>query len=189
MHRNRMILPLALIAPLALAGLAGCSSKPDPVPVETADMATGSSTGAPGLAGADTKAMQAAKVSMTDARVQLPAVPGRPAAGYFVLTPGPDASGNVTSVAVGHFARAEFHQSKLEGGVMTMGPIDSLPLVPGKPIVFAPGGFHVMLFDGDGLLKPGDRTEITLTLDTGKKIIASASVTAAGGEAMPGMKM
>jgi len=62
-------------------------------------------------------------------------------------------------------------------------------LVPGKPIVFAPGSYHVMLFDSDGTLKPGGKTTLTLTLDDGEKITAPARVTAPGGDDMGSMKM
>ena len=174
MRRSSVIVPIALIM------LAGCSSKPDTLPLATPDATASAAVIAP---------VVQSKAELSDPVVQLPAVPGRPAAAYFVLTPGPQASGSVVSVAVGHFARAEFHQSKMEGGVMTMGPVDSLLLTPGKPIVFAPGGYHVMLFDGDSVLKPGDRTQITLTLDTGETIIASAKVKATGGDDMAAMNM
>jgi len=171
-----------LIVPFALIALAGCSSKPDTAPLPTPDTESSAPTDAASVASA------AAKLSLADATVQLPAVPGRPAVAYFVLTVGPDASGSLVGVNVGHFARAEFHQSKMAGGVMTMDPVDQLPLTPGKPIVFAPGNYHVMLFDGDGALKPGDHTAVTLTLDNGDKVIGSAKVTATGGD-MGGMKM
>jgi copper(I)-binding protein len=174
MRRNCLIVPVALIA------LAGCSARPDATPSDSPDAATSTpvdvSTGAPALA-------------LADAVVQLPAVPGRPAAAYFVLTVGPDAKGSLVAVSVAHFARAELHQSKMEGGMMTMDPVSALPLTPGKPIVFAPGSYHVMLFDGDGTLKPGDHTALTLTFDNGDKITASAKVTAPGGDDMGGMKM
>jgi hypothetical protein len=169
-----------LIVPCVLLALAGCSNKTDPVPSDLVSAEPAMPTNVP---------IAAPKLALADASVQLPAVPGRPSAAYFVLTVGPDASGNLVGVTVGHFARAEFHQSKMEGGVMSMNPVDTLPLTPGKPIVFAPGGYHVMLFDGDGTLKPGDRTALTLTLDNGDKITASAKVTAPGGDDMGGMKM
>jgi copper(I)-binding protein len=168
-----------LIVPLFVVAVAGCSDKPDPV-------ASASFSAQPALP--TNVQIKTPDLALGDARVQLPAVPGRPAVAYFVMTVGPDAKGSVVGVNVGHFARAEFHQSKMEGGVMTMAPVDQLLLTPGKPIVFAPGGYHVMLFDGDGTLNPGDRTQVTLTLDTGEKVISSAKVTGPGGD-MGGMKM
>jgi copper(I)-binding protein len=169
-----------LIVPLACIALAGCSAKPTGAPEAT-------QTAAQSIA--DDGPTAATGLALADATVQLPAVPGRPAVAYFVLTVGDDATGKLVAVHVDHFARAEMHLSKMEGTTMTMSPVDALPLTPGKPIVFAPGSYHVMLFDSDGLLKPGSHTTITLTLDSGDKISAQARVTAPGGDEMPGMKM
>jgi len=169
-----------LIVPLALIALAGCSARPtgtpDSSPAPEQSVPVDGPTAATGL-------------SLADATVQLPAVPGRPAVAYFVLTVGDDARGKLVAIHVDHFAHAEMHVSKMEGTTMTMNPVDALPLTPGKPIVFAPGSYHVMLFDSDSLLKPGSHTTITLTLDSGDKISAEARVTAPGGDEMPGMKM
>lgn len=167
---RRLSIPVTLV----LIALAGCSHKPDATPgAITADQTTPAAdpSAAPGLA-------------LADAKVQLPAVPGRPAVAYFMLSVGPQARGRLVSVHVDHFARAELHQSRMEGNAMTMAPVDALPLVPGKPIVFAPGSYHVMLFDADGSLQPGGHTELTITLDSGDKISASANVVAQGQDAM-----
>ncbi len=122
-----------------------------------------------------------ATLALTEASVHLPVVPGRPAVAYFTLTVPGDAHGKLVGVTVDHFARAEMHESRMEGGAMTMADVANVPLVPGKPIVFAPGGYHVMLFDTDGTLKDGATTTLTATLDTGAKLTAQAKVTAPGG--------
>jgi len=128
----------------------------------------------------------APSLAISDAVVQLPAVPGRPAVAYFTAVPG--AHARITAVAVDHFARAQMHQSLMQGGAMTMQPVDSVPVEPGQPVHFAPAGLHVMLFDGDGSLKPGGMTTLAITLDNGTRIAAPAKVTSAGGDDMP-MKM
>jgi copper(I)-binding protein len=169
--------------PLAVALLAGCSKAPDShsAPHEDATPSAPASVavGAP--------------VALSDATVQLPAVPGRPAVAYFTMTAGPGASGALVSVSVAHFARGELHESKMQGGAMTMGPVDTLPITPGKSIVFAPAGLHVMLFDADRTIKAGDTTDLTATLSNGVTITAKAKVTEQGGDsggaAMAGMKM
>jgi copper(I)-binding protein len=148
-----------LFVSLSLLALAGCAKAPEPA-------------AAPGVTGAT---------------VQLPAVAGRPAVAYFTLTA--PAKAALVAVQVAHFARAEMHLSKMEGGAMTMDQVAQVPLTPGKPIAFAPGGYHVMLFDGDGTLKPGDTADLSLKLDTGATITGKAKVTAQGGDAMAGMKM
>ena len=139
------------------------------------------------LAGCAKTPEQPAAPELTGATVQLPAVPGRPAVAYFRLTA--PARAALVGVQVAHFPRAEMHQSKMEGGAMTMDQVDRVPLTPGKPLAFAPGGYHVMLFDGDGALKPGDTADLSLKLDTGATITGKAKVTAQGGDDMAGMKM
>jgi copper(I)-binding protein len=168
--------------PLGLALLSACSQQAAP------DTATASAeSSAPAEPSAPAAPDRPALV-LSDATVQLPAVPGRPAVAYFTLTPGPDATGKLVAVSVTHFARAELHESRMEGGAMTMSPVASLPITPGIPIVFKPAGLHVMLFDADGAIKPGDTTQLTARLDNGSTISTTAKVTAQGGD-MGGMKM
>ena len=150
---------IRLLVPLLIVALASCAKTPDRA------------------------------AALSDAAVQLPAVPGRPAVAYFTLTAGADAKGALVAVNVAHFARAEMHQSKMTDGAMTMDTVSGVPLTPGKPIIFAPGGYHVMLFDGDGTLKPGDHTDVTIKLDSGATITTPAKVTAQGSNDMAGMKM
>ena len=106
-----------------------------------------------------------------------------------VLDLGSDVHGKLVGVNVAHFARAEMHQSKMVGGAMTMDPVDAVALSPDKPVVFSPGGYHVMLFDGDGTLKPGDRTKLTIRLDSNAEITTQATVTAPGGDDTGAMNM
>jgi copper(I)-binding protein len=170
-----------LMVPLVLIALTGCSKKADSGD-KVENLLLGVATGS---AEATDSPVSTTGLTLANATVQLPAVPGRPAVAYFTLTVGDAAKGKLVAVHVDHFARAEMHVSKMEGATMTMSPVDALALIPGKPIVFAPGGYHVMLFDGDGVLKPGSHTAITLTLDNGDTISAQAQVTApAGGEGM-----
>ncbi len=122
-------------------------------------------------------------LTMTDAWVRLAAVPGRPAAGYFTLHGGAtpmrvvDANSDVS-------LRAEMHESMGgPGGMATMTPLASVPLPANAPLVFKPGGRHVMLFNVNPAVKPGDRVTLTATLDNGRRIGARAIVVAAGAPA------
>jgi copper resistance protein C len=40
---------------------------------------------------------------------------------------------------------AELHETTRDNGVMKMRPVTAIVLEPGKPVVFLPGGYHVML--------------------------------------------
>jgi len=55
------------------------------------------------------------------------------------------------------------HQSIVDGGVMKMRPVASLPIESDKPMTLAPGGYHIMLSGLKQALKQGDSFPITLT--------------------------
>ena len=155
------------MATAAALALASCGDEaPAPTPAETAD-ATAET--APGIA-------------LSDARVQLPVVSGRPGAAYFTLSQANGAPRKLTAVAVDLAGRAEMHETR--GG--SMAPVDEVALEPGKAIRFEPGGLHVMLFDLDPKLRFQKEVALTVTLDDGGKATVQAPVTTIA-EAMEGM--
>ncbi len=174
---------IALSVPLVAALLAGCS-KQTAVPTARSDAPTAAASQT-----APASMPAGAGLALADATVQLPAVAGRPGVAYFTLNAGPAAKGALVAVSVAHFARAEMHKSVMQGTTMTMIPIAKLPITPGQPIVFAPGGQHVMLFDADTAIKPGDTTTLTASFADGTTMTIPAKVTAQGGDAMGGMAM
>ncbi|MFI4979866.1 MAG: copper chaperone PCu(A)C [Nevskiales bacterium] len=95
----------------------------------------------------------------------------------------PDA---LTGVASPVAARAELHQSFDDHGVMKMRPVATLKIDPGKPIMLAPGSYHIMLMGLKQPLKEGDSFPVTLTFAKAGQVTATAHVqkTAA---AIPGM--
>lgn len=56
----------------------------------------------------------------------------------------------------------EMHESMLNGDVMEMHPLHSVPLKPGAEVKFEPGGLHVMLVGLKQDLKVGSEIEATL---------------------------
>lgn len=70
---------------------------------------------------------------------------------------------SVLSVSTPAAQSAELHDHLHEGGMMRMRKVDSVALVPGKPVVFRPGGLHVMLFGVSPALKEGDTIALTFT--------------------------
>ena len=112
-------------------------------------------------------------IALSDARVQLPIVSGRPGAAYFTLNQASGAPRKLIGVAVDLAGRAEMHETK--GG--SMAPVEEVPLEPGKAVKFEPGGLHVMLFDLDPKLRFQKEVALTITLDDGGKATAQAPVT------------
>jgi copper(I)-binding protein len=60
----------------------------------------------------------------------------------------------------------EIHSMSMEGGIMKMRMLDTLPLTAGKPYILAPGGFHLMLFDLKKPLNVGDHVNFVLHFRT-----------------------
>ena len=138
--------------------LVGCgSNQPQPAPTETAVAAPEVPPG----------------ITLSDGRIQLPLVSGRPGAAYFSVSQANGAPRKVVGVAVEMAGRAEMHETK--GG--TMAPVTEVEVGPGKTVKFTPGGYHVMLFDLDPKLRFVKDTELTVTFDGGDKASARAPVT------------
>ena len=112
----------AFVATALAFALAGCGSNaPQPAPSEAAQPSPDAPPG----------------ITLSEARVQLPLVSGRPGAAYFTISQANGAPRKVVGVAVEMAARAEMHETK--GG--TMAPVSEVPVGPGKTVKFAPGGY------------------------------------------------
>lgn len=120
-------------------------------------------TTAPGAGAAKTKVA----LVKVDAAWIRPAVKGQMATGGFMTL---TASQPLTLTGFGTSAagESELHEMAMDGSVMRMRAIESLPLPAGKAVVLRPGagGQHLMLM---GLVKPlkaGDEVRLTLKLRT-----------------------
>ena len=120
-------------------------------------------------------------VVVSDARIQMPAVSGRPGVAYFTVSQASGPPRSIASVAVELAGRTEMHETMKMGQAMTMKPIDAVPLESGKSVEFVPGGKHIMLFDLDPKLRFEDSVELAVTFDGGDKATAEAKVTTVNG--------
>jgi copper(I)-binding protein len=59
----------------------------------------------------------------------------------------------------------EIHEMKMEGDVMKMRPIPALDVPAGRAVELKPGGYHVMLMDLKGQIKPDDKVPLTLVVE------------------------
>jgi hypothetical protein len=124
------------------------------------------------------KAEPATGVSITDAWVRLPAVPGQAGAGYFTARAVP--ADTLLSVSAPG-ARVEMHETMSMGGgamgAMTgMRPVASVLLPAGEAVRFAPGGKHLMIFDLDPKLKKGGTIRFTFRFRKAPPVTASAQL-------------
>lgn len=124
--------------------------------------------------------LQPATIEAEDAWVRLPAVPGRPASGYFTLRGG-RAPAMLVAVSADLAVRTEMHATvRTDGGAMTMRPLAAVPLPANGEVRFAPGARHLMLFGVSPSLKPGGSTVLTFTFADGSRLQRKAWAIAAG---------
>ncbi len=119
------------------------------------------------------------RVVVEDAWVQLPAVQGRPGAGYFTLQSGHDQT-RLIGVSSPKAQRIELHDSRMEGDVMRMGPLEDRDFPSSGTLEFAPGGKHAMLFGLDPMVKAGERIPLTFTFEPLPPVTVEAEVRAFG---------
>ncbi|MEK9211903.1 copper chaperone PCu(A)C [Sphingomonas sp. 2378] len=112
--------------------------------------------------------------------VRLAAVPGRPAAAYFVVHGGPKPL-DLISVGSDVAITSEMH----EGG-MAMKKVDTVPIPAGGTVAFRPGGRHVMLYDMNPGVKPGRILSLLLTFSDGTRLRQGARVIGAADPAPQG---
>jgi len=72
------------------------------------------------------------------------------------------------------------HETMDKGGMSTMAPLAKVDIPANTDVAFAPGGRHVMLFDMNSGIKPGDRIMLTFAFADGTRILGNANVVAAG---------
>ncbi len=89
-----------------------------------------------------------------------PAAQGGNGAVYFVIHS--SAAEELTRVSSDVAEAVEMHESKMNGDVMEMRQLQSIPLGAGEEVLLEPGGLHVMLVNLERDLKAGDEIEITL---------------------------
>ncbi|TCP35965.1 copper chaperone PCu(A)C [Sphingomonas sp. BK235] len=123
---------------------------------------------------------QPAVPDASEAYVRLAAIPGRPAAGYFLLHGGAKDAVLVGAEAPGA-ARAELHTSRRTGnGMASMDSIARVAVPARGRVAFAPGGQHVMLFGLPASVAPGSTLPLTLRFADGSATLVAARVIAAG---------
>ena len=122
------------------------------------------------------------RVSIEDAVLVLPAVPGRPGAAYFTLRTNAERT-RLTGVTSPRIGRIELHETVSEDGVSRMVALRDPAFSTGEPLSFAPGGRHAMAFDVDPALRPGDRVALTFSFDPAPAVTVEAEVRAPGDRA------
>lgn len=105
-----------------------------------------------------------------------PALQGGNGAVYFLLQ-NHSADGDELTGATSDVAQAvEIHESSMEGDVMQMRQVMSVPIGGKESIEFGPGGYHVMLIGLNRELKAGDEIQVTLQFKDHEDILVAVPV-------------
>lgn len=118
----------------------------------------------------------AADAVLRNAWIALPPPGARVAAGYLVVENRSAAALRIVGAHAAGFARAEVHESYREGAEMKMRPRAALEVAAGARLAFAPGRFHLMLWDPAAPLVAGRGHELTLLLADGGTLSVRATV-------------
>lgn len=70
----------------------------------------------------------------------------------------------------------EIHESRMSDGVMQMGRVEAIDVIPGRITAFAPGGLHVMLIGLTAPLVEGETIPLTLTFETAGEVTLQVPV-------------
>jgi copper(I)-binding protein len=116
-----------------------------------------------------------------EATIRLPAVPGRPAAGYFELRIAGD-RGALVSVTSPEAGRIEMHETMDMANMSTMRALGRVPVRDGESLRFAPGGRHLMIYDLAPNLAAGGRIDLVLHFERGDPVRLGATLIAPGGD-------
>ena len=130
---------------------------------------------------AETAEEAAAPLTVSNARLFLPAVEGNPGVVYFDLTNNGDRAVSVRRADVEGAGSAELHDY-MEYDDTEMGSIGQVTVQPGDTASFEPGEQHVMAFELDPSLAAGGKAKVTLTMVGGKTMDFEADIMAADAE-------
>ena len=90
------------------------------------------------------------------------ATPGKAENGAAYLTIESPSGDRLTGASTPVAAKTELHAMKMEGGVMTMTPLDGIDLPAGQSVTLKPGGLHIMFVGLKQPLQPGQGVPLTL---------------------------
>jgi periplasmic copper chaperone A len=108
------------------------------------------------------------------------------AAGYLSITNHGKTADKLIGVETDQFERVRIDRAVMQNGMMRMTTLKSLDIAPGQIVVFAPGGYHLMLMKPKGPIAVGGHIYVTLRFARAGSVKADIRVQAAppgGGQA------
>lgn len=114
-------------------------------------------------------------IEVKDARARA-AMQGGNSAIYFVIQNQTAGKDELIGAASDVANAIEIHESKMEGDMMMMSPVESVLLESSAKVEFKPGGLHIMLIGLKQDLKAGDEIEVILQFKNNPSITVKAMV-------------
>ncbi len=108
------------------------------------------------------------------------ATPARAGGAFLTIRNDGATADRLTGVSSDAAPMAGIHESKEEGGVMQMRPVDGIDVPAHGTVALKPGGYHIMLMGLTKPLKPGETFPVTLTFAHAGKVTVNVAVKAAG---------
>ncbi len=129
---------------------------------------------------------QSGNVVVHDAWLRVPLPAQDQTALYFVIENHGSAARAIVSASSPAAAKIELHEEKMEGDkkMMSMTPIARIPVAANGMATLKPGGFHMMVFGLKSRPMAGSTFPVTVTLDDGTRIEATAMVRDSAGDSM-----
>lgn len=91
-------------------------------------------------------------------------------AGYFALRNPCGSDVVLTGVSTARFRSASMHQTRIDGGISRMLPLERVSIRPGETIDFSPGGRHLMLMSPDASVRTGEKVRLVLQFANGARL-------------------
>lgn len=101
---------------------------------------------------------------------------GMTSAVYFVIRNRGSQADRLVAATTAVAGRVELHETRQEGDMMRMVPVQAVEIPAGGEVVFKPGGLHVMLMDLKRDLKVGDSFELTLKFERAGELTVTVPV-------------
>jgi copper(I)-binding protein len=97
-------------------------------------------------------------------------------AGYFSLENTSNKKAVLRAVRSKSYDNIEMHLSIDKDGVASMQWLQQLDIEAGQKLLFAPGGYHLMMFRPTGSFKQGDNIELQFEFEDGSTLHSTAVV-------------
>lgn len=120
------------------------------------------------------------QVTVEEAVVTLPVLPGRPGAAYFVLRTNNDPT-RLARISSPQIGRIDLHETVTENGLSRMVPLRNSTFSPDEPLAFQAGGRHAMLFDIDPSVRVGGTVTLSFAFEPAPPVTVEAAVRGPGG--------